>query len=158
MASLGLNAGFSLAGNLLGVRVDPYQAFKFVIEIEGILTGGFSECSGLQVETEFHDYREGGVNDYEHKLATLTTYGNLVLERGMTDDYLLSWHQDVVDGIVKRRTVTIIVNDETGARETLRWLVQDAYPVKWTGTDLDAASGGVLAESVELTHQGFRRA
>ena len=139
-------------------RNDPFRVFRFLVEIDAVQHGGFARVKGISRETKFEARREGGVNDYEHKLATMTTYGNLVLERGLTDDYLLSWHQDVVDGIVERRTVTIVVNDETGSRETLRWLVQGAYPVKWTGTDLDAASGGVLVESVELTHHGFRRA
>ena len=61
MPSLGLNAAFSLVTNLLGVRLDPYQGYNFLIEIEGILAGGFSECSGLTVETEFFEFREGGV-------------------------------------------------------------------------------------------------
>ena len=139
-------------------RNDPFRVFRFLVEIDSVQHGGFARVKGISRETKLEARREGGVNDYEHKLATMTTYGNLVLERGMTDDYLLSWHQEVVDGIVERRTVTIIVNDETGSRETLRWLIQDAYPVKWTGTDLDATSGAVLVESVELTHHGFRRA
>jgi len=139
-------------------RNDPFRVFRFLVEIEAVQHGGFARVKGISRETKLEARREGGVNDYEHKLATMTTYGNLVLERGMMDDYLLSWHQDVVDGIVERRTVTIIVNDETGTQERLRRLVQDAYPVKWTATDLDAASGAVLVESVELAHHGFRQA
>mgnify|MGYP003694059089 CR=1 FL=1 len=34
-----------------------------MVEIEGILAGSFSDCSGLSVETEFLDYREGGLNE-----------------------------------------------------------------------------------------------
>ena len=69
MPSLGLNAAFSLVTNLLGVRTDPYQVCNFLVEIEGILAGGFSECSGLQVETEVFDYREGGLNEYVHRFT-----------------------------------------------------------------------------------------
>ena len=54
---------------------------------------------GLSRETQAsRSYREGGVNDYEHKLVTLTTYPNLVLERGLADPELWDWHQDVVEG------------------------------------------------------------
>ena len=59
-----LNAAFNLTTNLLGTQLDPYLAFNFFIEIEGILAGGFSECMGLQVETEIETYREGGVNEW----------------------------------------------------------------------------------------------
>lgn len=138
-------------------RNDPFRVFRFLVEIDAVQHGGFARVKGLSRETKFEARREGGVNDYEHKLATMTTYGNLVLERGLADDFLVRWHQQVIDGKVERKTVTIVVQDESGSRERWRWLVEQAYPVKWTGTDLDAASGAVLFESVELAHHGFRR-
>jgi phage tail-like protein len=38
-----------------------------------------------------------------------------------------------------------------------RWIFDGAFPVKWTGSDLDAAASPVLVESVELVHRGFKR-
>jgi phage tail-like protein len=139
-------------------RNDPFRVFRFVVEIDSVQHGGFARVKGMARETKFESRREGGVNDFEYKLATGTTYGNLVLERGIVDDYLFRWHQAVVDGDVERRSLTLVINDETGTRETWRWHVEGAYPVKWTGTDLDANSGAVFVESVELAHHGFRRA
>jgi len=46
-----------------GLRKDPYAGFNFLVEIDGLLVGGFTEVTGLQVETESHDYREGGLNE-----------------------------------------------------------------------------------------------
>ena len=163
MASLGLNAGFSLAGNLLGVRVDPYQAFKFVIEIEGILTGGFSECSGLQVETEFHDYREGGVNDFVHRFAGPTKYPPLTFKHGLTQiDGLWRWHQGVVSSVaqgdkkIERRNGTIYLLDKQSV-PVMWWDFKEAYPVRWTGPELRASSNEVAFESIELAHRGLHR-
>src|SRR6187200_2877124 len=108
MPSLGLNAAFSLVTNVTGVRLDPYQGFNFMVEIEGILAGGFSECTGLAVQTEFEDYKEGGVNDFVHRFAGRTTYPPLVLKHGLTQiDGLYVWHQEVAQGIVTRRNGTI---------------------------------------------------
>ena len=45
----------------LAARADPYLGFRFLVEIEGLIVGGFSEVSGLQAETEFEEVREGGV-------------------------------------------------------------------------------------------------
>jgi phage tail-like protein len=137
-------------------RNDPYHGFRFLVEFDQVQHGGFSRAKGLSRETKIEPRREGGVNDFEHKLATLTTYGNLILERGLADDYLWSWHEEVVDGRITRRTVTIVIRDEAG-QEVWRWLIEAAFPVKWSGTDLDAASSQVLVESVELAHHGFRR-
>jgi phage tail-like protein len=157
MPSLGLNAAFSLVTNLLGVRTDPYQVFNFLVEIEGILAGGFSECSGLQVETEYFDYREGGVNDYVHRFAGPTKYPPLALKHGLTQiDGLWSWHQDVVKGKIERKNGTIYLLDKQGI-PVMWWDVKEAFPVKWTGPDLRASSNEVAFESVELAHRGLSR-
>src|ERR1044071_7150061 len=65
-------------------RSDPYSGFRFTVEIDGLLQGGFSKVRGLSRETRVESFREGGVNDFERKLVTLTTYPTLVLERGLT--------------------------------------------------------------------------
>jgi phage tail-like protein len=157
MPSLGLNAAFSLVTNLLGVRVDPYQVFNFLIEIEGILAGGFSDCSGLQVETETTDYREGGQNEYVHRFAGPTKYPPLVLKHGLTQiDGLWAWHQDVASGVIERRNGTIYLLSKQHI-PVMWWDFKEAIPVKWTGPDLKADSGAVAIESVELTHRGLSR-
>jgi phage tail-like protein len=136
-------------------RQDPFRSFRFMIEFEGVQWGGFSRVKGIAAETKIEAYHEGGVNEYEHKLATMTTYGNLVLEHGLVDTKLWDWHQDVVAGQVERRKVSIILKDETDA-EVRRWHVDAAYPVKWSAGDLDAMSTQVLVESVEFAHHGLR--
>jgi phage tail-like protein len=137
-------------------RRHPYHAFRFRVEFDHVQHGGFSRVKGLMRETKVESRREGGVNDFEHKLATQTTYANIVLERGLVDPYLWGWHEDVVEGRIKRRTLTIILQDEAGD-EAWRWLVESAFPIKWTGTDLDGANGQVLVESVELAHHGIKK-
>lgn len=138
-------------------RQDPFHGFRFKVEIDHVQHGGFARVKGLVRETKVDSYREGGVNDHEHKFATLTQFGNLSLERGLVDPYLWTWHELVIEGIVQRRTLTVILYDEA-EREVWRMLVMDAFPVKWSGTDLDASNGQVLVESVELAHHGIKRA
>jgi phage tail-like protein len=157
MPSLGLNAAFSLATNLLGARLDPYQVHNFLVEIEGIIAGSFSECSGLQVETETFEYREGGVNDYMHRFAGPTKYPPLILKHGLTQIFgLWSWHQDVVKGNIERKNGTIYLLDKKHL-PVMWWDFKEAFPVKWTGPELRADSGSVAFESVELAHHGLSR-
>ena len=157
MPSLGLKATFGLVTNLRGVRADPYQVFNFLVEIEGILAGGFSECTGLQVETEFREYREGGQNEYVHHFAGPTRYPALVLKHGLTQiDGLWNWHQDVVRGKIERKNGTIYLLDKQGI-QVMWWDFKEAFPYKWTGPELRADSNNVAIESVELTHHGLRR-
>jgi len=157
MPSLGLNAAFSLVTNLTGVRLDPYQGFNFMVEIEGILAGGFSECTGLAVQTEFEDYKEGGVNDFVHRFAGRTTYPPLVLKHGLTQiDGLYVWHQEVAQGIVTRRNGTIYLLDKDKLPAAW-WDFKDAFPYRYTGPELRADSASVAFESVELAHRGLSR-
>lgn len=144
--------------HLLGFRNDPYAAFNFFVEIEGLIFGGFSEVGGLQVETAVHDYQEGGQNEYVHKLPGPARYpSNLILKRGLTDfETFWSWHQDVIAGTIERRNGTIYLLDRLGL-PAMWWDFWDAYPVKWSGPDLKADSNAVAVETIELAHRGISK-
>ena len=138
-------------------REDPYLSFRFLVEIQGLIVGGFSEVSGLQANTEVEEIKEGGVNDYVHKLPKITKYPNITLKRGITDlDALWNWHQDVVNGKVERKTVFIILLDSERNEKWL-WSFEHAYPVKWTGPDLKADGSTVGVETLELAHNGIKK-
>ncbi|MEW6572480.1 MAG: phage tail protein [Bacillota bacterium] len=140
-----------------GARKDPFAAFRFQVEVTGLIVGGFTEVSGLQVETETEEYREGGVNDYVHKLPKVTKYPVLVLKRGLTDaDALWNWHQEVVAGRINRKSGSVIMLDEAG-NELWRWTFRDAYPAKWTGPEFRGDSSTVAVETVELVHRGISK-
>jgi phage tail-like protein len=140
----------------LGARADPYSAFNFLVEIDGLVVGGFSEVTGLHVEIEVHDYREGGLNDYIHRLAGPARYpSNLVLKRGLVDsDTLWIWQRDVTQGIIERRNGSIVLLDDT-RQEAVRWNFTGAYPVRWNGPELRAGSSAVAIETLELAHHGL---
>jgi phage tail-like protein len=136
---------------------DPYGAFRFRVEILGLQVGGFSEVSGLEREVQLEDFREGGLNDYTHKLVTVTKYPNLTLKRGLADRIeLWQWHQDVINGRIERRQITIVLVDTAGA-DTWRWMFAEAYPVKWSGASLNASTAAVFVESVDFAHNGIKR-
>ncbi len=138
------------------LQKDPYLSLRFRVEIKGIEAGAFSEVTGLQVEIETQDYREGGVNDYIHKLAGPARYpSNLILKRGIMDaDVLWIWQQEIAAGKITRRNGSIILLDSTG-QDKWRWNVKDAYPVRWTGPELRAGRGEVAIETLELAHRGL---
>lgn len=140
-------------------RTDPYLAFDFLVEIEGVVVGGFTEVAGLQSEVEVQDYREGGRNDYVHRLAGPTRYpSNLILRRGLTDAATLwEWHYSVTQGRVVRKNGSVVLLD-SARQEGWRWNFLQAYPVRWNGPELRAASSAVAVETLELVHHGLARA
>jgi len=136
--------------------MDPYFSFRFRIVIEGIIEGGFTELSGLQVTTQTEDYREGGVNDFVHKLVKETTFNNLVLKKGLADSTTLwRWHRDVVAGKIKRAPVTILMLKDRLDEIAHTWSFKDAYPVKWSGPDFKADGSAVAFETLEIAHHGY---
>lgn len=140
-----------------GERKDPYAGFRFSVEIEGIVVGGFSEVSGLQAETEFEEIQEGGVNDFAHKLPKRTKYPNMVLKRGITDsDVLWKWHQEVVNGKINRTNIFVTLLDNEG-KGKWRWSFIEAYPVKWNSSDLKADGSVVTVETLEIAHNGIKK-
>src|SRR4249919_1181568 len=96
----------------MGKRQDPLRGFRYVVEMEGLVSGGFLRVKGLSREVHVETYKEGGVNEYEHKLASNVTYPNLVLERGLALDDLWKWAQAAADGMVQRRNLWIRLHDE----------------------------------------------
>lgn len=139
------------------IRLDPLRAFRFLVEIEGITSGGFTRVKGLSREVKYESYREGGVNEYEHKLITQVSYPVVVLERGLALPDLWAWALATADGEARRRTIRIRLQDE-GNIPTWAWQVEYALPVKWTASDLDAQSSPVVMETLELAHHGLRKA
>lgn len=141
----------------MGLRVDPYMGYHFMVEIEGMIVGGFSEVSGIQSEITTEDHEEGGQNGYVHRLPVRMKYPNLILKHGLTDiETLWRWHRDIVAGKMSRRNGSIVLLN-TNFLEAWRWNFVQAYPVKWVGPSLNAGQAQVAVESVELSHQGLTK-
>jgi phage tail-like protein len=142
-----------------GLDQDPFASFRFAVKIGDANPDervcGFSEASGLVVETEVETIREGGVNAHEIQLAGPSRFpSRLVLKRGLAEPQLWSWYQDVVRGKIQRKTVTVILQDHSG-RPRWQWVFARACPVKWTGPEFRAGTADVAFESIELIHRGL---
>jgi phage tail-like protein len=138
-------------------RKDPFVAFRFEVRLDDLAVAGFSECSGLQMETEVQDYSEGGLNTNLLKFPTRTKQSNLVLKRGIVDQVMWSWYRDLTQGVVKRRNGAVIVRDPSGGTVVMEWQFRDAFPSKWTGPELNATQSNVAVETLELVHSGLER-
>jgi phage tail-like protein len=141
-----------------GQRVDPYGNFSFRVEIDGITRAAFQEATGLDATIDVTEYREGGENTTVRKLPGLTKYSNITLKWGMTDDAeLYQWHRDAVDGNITRKNGSVVLLDRAG-QEKLRWNFFNAWPVKWDPPDFNATANAVAVETLELAHEGLKRA
>ena len=141
---------------------DPFLTAKFWVEIAGLTSAYFTECSGLSAETEVLEYAEGGLNDYVHKLPGRTKYTNVTLRRGWVEtDDLWKWYSSIIAGQIQTKSVSIILYENkvlgTTAQPKARWDLIQAYPVKWHGPEFRADGNGIAIETLELAHSGWQR-
>ena len=45
---LGLNSLMTAGVGALGVRLDPFTPFNFIVELDGLIVGGFSQVLGVE--------------------------------------------------------------------------------------------------------------
>lgn len=143
-------------------RIDPLRNFRYRLEIDNITQAGFSEVAIAETTIEAIDYREGTDPPHVRKLSGLTKYGNITLKWGLTVGAtaldLFKWHADVSAGQVKekRKKVVIVAQDEAGV-DAARFVVTDAWPVKYDPSDLNAKGNEVMIELLELANEGIER-
>jgi phage tail-like protein len=139
---------------------DPYKGYNFLVEIDGIITGGFRECSGLDSTQEPIEYRVGdGEPLTVRKLPGLVKYSNVSLKWGiLDDDAIWNWRTEAVDGKLEnlRRLITISLLDDLGNPKK-HWNLVNAWPTKWTGASFNATANEVAIETLEIAHEGITR-
>jgi phage tail-like protein len=145
-------------GTVSGQKRDDLRQYLFTVEIDGLPAGMFRHVEGIGVETEVVEFREGGSNDFVHKLPGRGKWPNLVLKRGfLGDPSLLDWAMAAANGNAVRKTVSIAMLDQAGA-PIARWRFERAWPAKWTGPELDASKNEVAIETLEIAHEGMTMA
>src|SRR5260370_314395 len=141
-----------------GQRVDPYKNFRFLVQIDGIVQGGFSEVSGFGSDVEVVEYREGGDTSTVRKLPGKTTYHDLTLKWGITDSReLYDWHRAAVNGKVERKNGAVLLLDDLGQTKVI-WNFFDAWPSKWEGAHFNATGKEVAIDSLTVSCERMDRA
>jgi phage tail-like protein len=139
-------------------RVDPYKNFRFLVELDGIVQAGFTDCTGFGSHVKPVEYREGGDPALVRKLAGMLEYSDMVMKYGVTDSHeLYDWHLAALSGQIQRKNGSIILQDDTG-QEKVRWNFFNAWPTKWEGSALSAKGNDVAIESLTVTCERLERA
>lgn len=139
-------------------RADPYKNFRFLVEIDGIVQAGFSDCSGFGSNVEVVEYREGGDAASVRKLPGKTSYPDITLKWGITDSRdLYDWHRTAISGSAQRRNGSIILLDDMG-QEKVRWNFYSAWPSKWDGPDFSAKGNDVAIDTLTVSCERVERA
>ncbi len=140
---------------------DPLVSFNFAIEVSGIISGYFTEASGLGSEHEVIEHKimgEGG-QEIVKKIPGRLKWGDITLKRGITSSLdIWDWRKMVTDGQVEsaRRNGSIMMFDQEG-NEVARWNFERGWPSKVSGPSVNTTSNEVGVEELVITHEFTER-
>jgi len=137
---------------------EAYPLVKFHFSVDwGGTNIGFTEVSGLDVETELIEYRQGASPEYSKiKMPGMQKYSNITLKRGSfkNDNEYYQWWNTVKLNTIERRDITIkLLNEEH--EPVVTWKVKNAFPLKVQSTDLKGDGNETAIESMEVAHEGL---
>jgi phage tail-like protein len=137
----------------------PPVNFYFSVKVVGFSEDiNFQEVSGISAEIESDTVKEGGVNEFSHKLPKGVKYNNLVLKRGLVQSSpLLDWIKNAVERFVFSPKLVIVSLLDKSGKPQVNWVFNNAFPVAIKLTDFNAQDGKVMIETIELSYNYFTR-
>jgi phage tail-like protein len=122
--------------------------------------GIFKGLTGLEVNFDVLEYREGGNNDFVHRLPGRMGYPNLVLSWGLVnDEALIKWFMAThVQAQTQEITLTLTASQGDLTNNVRKFTFTDAFPVRWSGPQLlsDGSNPQSWGETLEIAHSGLK--
>jgi phage tail-like protein len=134
----------------------PLAKFHFRVEWGGERLG-FTEVTGLDMQVEAIEYREGSSPEYSKiKMPGMHKFSNITLKRGSVagDSDFYKWINTINLNQAERRDVIISLLNETHS-PVLSWKAKNTFPIKIQASDLKADGNEVAIETLELAHEGL---
>ena len=184
----------SVINRFASAATDPLRSFRFYVEflapsngtkvsdkITGF-SGGFTNVTGLGINTQSIAYREGGYNTTIHQIPGMTTFNPITLNRGVIypNAQAINWMKYLFaatagDGLNLtdansdfRCDLKIYVLDHPNAAGTttatstagankprMGFWVHNAWISTLNYSDLDAGGNNIMVETVGLVHEGL---
>jgi phage tail-like protein len=139
----------------------PYPAYNYKVSVTNVdtgetVSGSFSEVSGLTVDVQPIEYRDGTDDTTVRKVRGLRKLSNITLKRGITGHAgFWRWVLAGIEGDVDRQQGYIALLNEDRA-EVMRWNFRQAWPTKYTGPSLNAKNNEIAMETLELAIEDLR--
>jgi phage tail-like protein len=140
---------------------DPLIGFNFRLEIEGKLSGYFTEVGGIGSENEIVEHKIVDEKGHEvvQKIPGRLKWENVSLKRGITDKMdIWEWRKLVEEGKMKdARTNCSVIMMDRNYEDVARWDFTNAWPSKVSGPSVKSDSNEFGIEEVTLVHEGMIR-
>jgi len=176
------------------VAYDPLRSFRFLAEFHDPMngntantaiksfSGGFTNVTGLGINTQSIAYREGGFNTTIHQIPGMTTFNPITFSRGViyNNPQAIDWMRYLFaaaagDGIALgtkedfRMDIKLYVLDHPNASNAtatadgsggsqipkLGFYIHNAWISTLNYSDLDAGGNNVMVETMGIVHEGL---
>lgn len=134
-------------------------SFYFTLSFAGV-DAAFKEVSGISKELSVEEIVCGGENRFKYRLPTVSNSQNLVLKRAMvpTGSLLINWCSSCIDqglsNAIQPHNVILKLLNASGV-VCMQWTFNNAYPVKYSVSDLNSQESNIAIESIELAYTYF---
>lgn len=126
--------------------------FYVEMSTDSTIVACFTECTGLSAKVNYETYLEGGNNTHQKILLGHTTFSEVQLKRGVTDD--LSFWNWFTATTSRRRNIRILLFNQAGETRQC-WTLIGAIPVSWQAPSLQADGNAVAIEELTLAIEGL---
>ena len=142
-------------------REDPLVGCQFSLEIQGVISGYFTEVSGLGSEHEIVEHKVVDKNGHDMvmKIPGRLKWSDITLKRGITSSMdVWDWRKQVEDGDVQgaRKNGSVVMYDQSYS-QIARWNFSNAWPSKVSGPSLNAQNNEFGIEEMVIVHEGIER-
>lgn len=131
--------------------------FRFRVEIGGIAAGHFKAVDGLSTTVELIEYQGGG-DMFARPIPGRPKIAPVTLKKGyIASNELWGWMQDTMNGQFHDHQLTVVLMDDDGQTDLVRYDLNDCWPSSWKGLQLDGMGSEALVEELELQVRFIQR-
>jgi phage tail-like protein len=145
----------------------PIPAYQFALEIDGVIVALFQSISGMVASRKIEPLEEGGVNNCAFEYPGRISYEHVNLASGLSSsDFFWKWMMaGNIEGRAKIINFSLIQRKPNPQDadpiwvEAKRWNFINAFPVKWSLSDLNITESEQIAiETLEISFDYFELA
>jgi phage tail-like protein len=132
----------------------------FTVAIDGHKATFFSEASGLTMEVEVVENTQSDSkgDTFTRRRPAVAKYSEITLKRTLTKDRTFyDWADDIRKGKLEFRANGSIVLHNMDGTPLDQWTFENAWPSKWSASDLDVGSNDLMVETVVLQIELLKR-
>ena len=130
----------------------------FEVKLDNGVTGMFSDASGLAVEIQVVEVSLSAKDTVTRKRPGTTKYSEITLKRTLSADRSFwDWIKSICDGRKDFRTSGAIMMYDIAGTVIGNWSFSNAWPSKWTASDLSVDTDDPMQEEVTLQVELLKR-